>query len=229
MTIEVKKEFDGVLRRHMIRVPEVIKTAPGIFIFGRRIRSLIFSTDVAIIKNNNADAVIAVYPFTPLPVITEAVMKVADKPVFAGVGGGITRGARVVDIARDAEFKGAIGVVLNAPTPNKTISALAKRIDVPIVITVVREDEDFKARLDAGASIFNVSGASKTADIVKRLKDTCPYAAVIATGGSSDEAIFATIEAGADAITYTPPPSGQIFKKLMEKYREENPNGSAVN
>ena len=150
-------------------------------------------------------------------------MKVADQPVFVGVGGGITRGARVEDIARDAEFKGAIGVVLNAPTPNETIVALAKRIDVPIVITVVREDENFKARLDSGASIFNVSGASRTANTVKRLKDACPDAAVIATGGPSDISIFETIEAGADAITYTPPPAGQIFKELMEKYRFQDP------
>ena len=33
--------------------------------FGKRIKSLLFSTDVAIIKNTNADAVIAVYPFYP--------------------------------------------------------------------------------------------------------------------------------------------------------------------
>ncbi len=223
MSIIVKKEFDGVLRRHMVRVPEVISQAPGIFIFGRHIRSLIFSTDVAIIKNNNADAVIAVYPFTPLPIITEAVMKAADKPVFSGVGGGITRGDRVVDIAKDAEFRGAIGVVLNAPTPNETIVTVSKRIDIPVVITVVRDDENFKSRLDAGAAILNVSGASKTADIVKRIKDTCPEAAVLATGGPTEESIYQTIQAGADAITYTPPPSGEIFRSLMDKYRDQDP------
>ena len=35
----------------------------------------------------------------------------ADVPVFCGVGGGITQGKRVVNLALDAEFKGAMGVV----------------------------------------------------------------------------------------------------------------------
>ncbi len=46
-------------------MPEEIYNASGINIFGKRLKSLVFSTDLAIIKNNNADGVIAVYPFTP--------------------------------------------------------------------------------------------------------------------------------------------------------------------
>ena len=91
-------EFKGTLRNFMLKVPEVIHSCSGIKVFGRRIKSLIFSTDVCLIKNCNADAVIAVYPFTPQPVITQAVMVAADLPVFAGVGGGLTRGQRVVDL-----------------------------------------------------------------------------------------------------------------------------------
>jgi len=111
-------EIKGLLRSHMIEVPEVIRDASGIRVFGKRIKSLVFSTDVAVIKNTNADAVIAVYPFTPQPVITEAIINSADIPVFCGVGGGITTGKRVVNLALDAEFKGAMGVVVNSPTPN---------------------------------------------------------------------------------------------------------------
>jgi hypothetical protein len=213
------KEFDGVLRKHMIRLPEAVSKAPGIRIFGRMIRSIVFSTDVAIIRNTNADAVIAVYPFTPLPVITAAVMTAADKPVFCGVGGGITRGDRVIDLALDAEFRGAIGVVVNAPTSNDVISRLSEKIDIPVLVTIVREDEDFGARLNAGASILNVSGAAKTYDIVKKIKDKYPDTPVIATGGPNDETIQMTIEAGADAITYTPPTSAEIFKRIMNSYR----------
>lgn len=55
------------------------------------------------------DAVLAVYPFTPQPVITQAILGAADVPVFCGIGGGITRGKRVVNLAMDAEFKGAMG------------------------------------------------------------------------------------------------------------------------
>ena len=49
------------------RVPECIQNCTGIRVFGKRIRSLVFTTDVSIIRNCNADAVIAVYPFTPSP------------------------------------------------------------------------------------------------------------------------------------------------------------------
>ena len=54
------------LRSHTILVPEVYREATGVLINGKRIKSLVFSTDVAVIANCNADAVIAVYPFTPL-------------------------------------------------------------------------------------------------------------------------------------------------------------------
>ncbi len=107
-------EIEGNLRKFMLKVPESINLASGIKIFGKRIKSLVFTTDVCIIRNVNADAVIAVYPFTPQPVITQAVMLSADKPVFCGVGGGITQGKRVVNNALHAEFQGAMGVVVNA-------------------------------------------------------------------------------------------------------------------
>ena len=58
------------LRQDIVRVPKVIKNASGISIFGKLIRSIIFTTDIAIIRNTDADAVIAVYPFTPHPAIT---------------------------------------------------------------------------------------------------------------------------------------------------------------
>jgi hypothetical protein len=32
-----------------------------------------------------------------------------------------------------------------------------------------------------------------------------------------------TIEAGANAITYTPPSNGELFARTMKKYREINP------
>ena len=50
------KPIDGTLRKSFLRVPEVIRECSGINIFGKRIKSLVFSTDLAIIKNVNADA-----------------------------------------------------------------------------------------------------------------------------------------------------------------------------
>ena len=89
--------------RHIVKVPQCIYDVSGITINGKRIKSLVFSTDVAVISNCNADAVIAVYPFTPTMQITNAIIEVAQKPVFAGVGGGTTSGPRVNKIALDAE------------------------------------------------------------------------------------------------------------------------------
>jgi len=215
-------EIYGNLRKHMVRVPEIISQVSGIRIFGRLIKSIVFSTDVAIIKNCNANAVIAVYPFTPQPVITHAIISASDVPVFCGVGGGTTTGQRVINLAMDAEFQGAIGVVVNAPTPNDIISQVSEKIDIPIVVTVVSDKTDIRARLEAGASIINVSGASRTPEIVAAIRKDFPDVPIIATGGPTEESILRTIEAGANAITYTPPTSAEIFKSLMSKYRNSD-------
>lgn len=212
-------EIHGILRRHMVKVPEVISQVSGIKIFGKLIKSILFSTDVAVIKNCNANAIIAVYPFTPQPVITHTIISASDVPVFCGVGGGTTTGKRVVNLAMDAEFQGAIGVVVNAPTPNEIVKQVVSRIDIPLVVTVVSERTDIAKRIASGAAILNVSGASKTIGIVKSIRDRFPEVPIIATGGPTDESILKTIEAGANAITYTPPTSAEIFKGLMNKYR----------
>ena len=216
-------EIKGYLRDFRIDVPEVIYECRGLKIFGRRIKSIVFSTDVSIIRNCNADAVIAVYPFTPQPVITQAVMMAADCPVFVGVGGGLTKGERVINLARHAEYQGATGVVLNAPTSNDTIREVAKTVDLPIVVTVVKED-DIQARLDAGVQIFNVSAAAKTPELVAKIRSEYPDVPIMATGGPNDDTIKATIEAGADAITWTPPTNGEVFRDIMEAYRKGEPH-----
>lgn len=214
-------EIKGILRNHVIELPEVIREASGIRIFGKRLKSFIFSTDVAVIKNSNADAVIAVYPFTPQPVITEALVNSADIPVFCGVGGGITTGKRVVNLALDAEFKGAMGVVVNSPTPNELIRQMRDSIDIPIVVSVVSEFEDIDERINAGATILNISGAKNTAKIVRKIREKHPTFPIIATGGPTDESIRETIEAGANAITYTPPPTSDILNEIMNRYRKK--------
>jgi len=219
-------EIEGNLRKHMVKVPEAILQVSGIRIFGKLIKSLVFTTDIAIIKNCNANAVIAVYPFTPQPIITHSIINASDVPVFSGVGGGTTTGKRVVNLAMDAEFQGAIGVVVNAPTTNEIITKLREKIDIPVVVTVVSENTDFRRRLEAGTTIFNVSGASKTAAIIRKIRSEYPEVPIIATGGPNEESILRTIEAGANAITFTPPPCGDIFKPLMDKYRALNHAGN---
>lgn len=215
-------EIKGTLRSHVIEVPSCIRECSGIKIFGKRIKSLLFTTDVAIIKNTNADAIIAVYPFTPQPIITQALVMAADVPVFCGVGGGITQGKRVVNLALDAEFKGAMGVVVNAPTSNDIIRKVRESIDIPVIVTIVSECENVEERIESGATILNVSGGKNTPKIVKKIRERYPEFPIIATGGPTDESIRQTIEAGANAITYTPPLSGDVMGELMDKYRGLN-------
>ena len=213
--------YEGTLRNHMIMIPPCISECSGIRVFGRRIKSLAFTTDVAIIRNINADAIIAVYPFTPQPAIHRAVMQAADMPVFTGVGGGVTRGLRVVNLANDAEHEGAFGVVVNAPTSNEVVHKLKQVLDIPVVVTVVSDKTDVRARIEAGADILNVSGAGKTPAIVRSIRERFPDVPIIATGGPTDETILETIHAGANAITYTPPSNGELFAQSMARYRRE--------
>ncbi len=220
MSLEFVPSVDGTLRRFALRVPEVINRCSGISIFGRNIKSLVFSTDLCIIRNVNADAVIAVYPFTPQPVIAQAILSASDLPVFVGVGGGLTKGKRVTNLAVNAETLGAIGVVVNAPTTNESIKDIASRIDIPIVVTVVSENDDITGRIEAGAEIFNVSAAAKTPQVVRKIRQLYPKVPIIATGGPTEQSIIETIEAGANTITWTPPSNGEIFRDVMSAYRE---------
>ncbi|MEA4993788.1 MAG: hydrolase [Oscillibacter sp.] len=212
--------YTGTLRSHTLALPQCVSECGGIRIFGRRIKSLAFSTDVAIVKNINADAIIAVYPFTPQPVISQAIISVSDVPVFVGVGGGITTGARAVRLAIQAEHQGAYGVVLNAPTDNAIIRQIKEEVDIPVIITVVSEQTDVRARIDAGADFLNVSGAARTPEIVAHIRNQFPEVPIIATGGPTDETILKTIRAGANAITYTPPSTGELFARIMDRYRD---------
>lgn len=215
-------EVKSQLRSRIIEVPPSIYKASGIKILGTRIKSLLFTTDVAIIKNSNAHSIIAVYPFTPQLSITQSILEVAAVPVFVGVGGGLTTGKRSVNIALQAELMGAYGVVVNAPTANEVIAQMRERIDIPIIATVVSECDDYKGKIQAGASILNISGGAKTTYLVNKIREELGKEfPIIATGGPTDESILQTIEAGANAITYTPPTSAEIFSGVMEKYRED--------
>ncbi|TFZ41570.1 hydrolase [Soehngenia longivitae] len=214
-------EINTKLREKIVKVPEVIYKASGIKILGTRIKSLLFSTDVAIIQNTNADSIIAVYPFTPQLSIIHSILEVASVPVFAGVGGGLTTGERSVQIALQAELLGAYGVVVNAPTKPEVIKRMYEVVDIPIIGTVVSMKDDYKSKIDAGVRILNVSGGANTHEIVKMIRSEIGKEfPIIATGGPTDESILRTIEAGANAITYTPPTNGEIFSEVMEKYRK---------
>ncbi|WP_100065709.1 hydrolase [Miniphocaeibacter massiliensis] len=216
-------EITSKLRQRSVKLPNVIRNASGIIVLNKRIKSLIFSTDVAIIQNSNPDAVLAVYPFTPTLTITQALMSSSFTPLFVGVGGGLTSGERSLTLALQAELLGAYGVVVNAPITNENLELISSSLDIPVVATVISENDDFEGKAKAGADIFNISGGKDTVKIVKKVRsilgDKFP---IIATGGKSEELIQETIDAGANAITFTPPTSGEIFAQVMTKYRKEH-------
>ena len=211
---------NGDLRSHILTVPEAIWRASGIVVMGRRIKSLLFSTDIAIICNCNADAVLAVYPFTPQQRIANAIVTSSSIPVFCGVGGGVTNGPRSVMLARDAEAHGAFGVVVNVPIANETIAQMHRVIDIPVIATVVSEKMDIYARIKAGAAILNVSAADRTPELVRHIRADFPTLPIIATVGPNDETVAETIDAGANAISYTPPSTKKLFESIMNGYRD---------
>ncbi len=210
------------LRHNILNMPREIYKASGIVINGRRLKSFVFTTDLAIIRNCDADAVFAVYPFTPQQAISDAIIKCSYIPVFCGVGGGTTKGVRTLTLAKDVEAQGAMGVILNAPVSNDNLFAVAKVIDIPVIITVTSKETNIQERLDFGASIINVACAQETPEVVAHIRANYPDIPIIASGGKTGADVLRTIEAGANAITYTPPSTAELFKSLMEKYREED-------
>ena len=166
-----------------------------------------------IIRNTNANAILAVYPFTGEPVITQALLTVAQMPLFVGVGGGTTTGPRVAELAMVAEMQGAAGVVINAPAPAETIETTMLMVDIPVIAT--------ECKILAGAAIINVAAGARTAQVVASIRMHHPEIPILASGGGSEERILATIEAGADAITWTPPSAQQLQSQMMAKYRGE--------
>ena len=56
------------------------------------------------------------------------------------------------------------------------------------------------------------------------IRERFPDYPILATGGADDESIRATIRAGANAIIWTPPTSGELFRDVMKNYREGKPH-----
>lgn len=223
--MESPVNYTGTLRNHMVAAPPCIEACDGVRIFGRLLKSVIFSTDVAIIANTNADAVIAVYPFTPQPRIVNAVLSVADMPVFFGVGGGFTSGKRSVNQALAAENMGAFGVVLNAPVPPDVLRQIKEAVDIPVIATIVSAEQDIEARLEAGVDILNVAASTQTPAVVAALRARHPGLPIMATGGPTEESIRATIAAGANAVTFTPPDTAVLLAGIMQGHRERFRHG----
>ena len=202
--------IEGRLRKAPLRVPEGYGKCTGFTLFGRRIRSLLYSTDVAVIRNSNADAIFAVYPFTAQPAITQALLTVAEAPLFVGVGGGTTTGRRAAELAAVSEMQGAAGVVLNSPATPDMVAQVVSTVDIPVVASITRFDEVTRQKVEAGARIINVAAGRNTAAVIRELREAYPPLPILATGGKTPEVTGATVEAGANALQ----------RDMMVRYRE---------
>lgn len=223
MTEKLIKKIPEVvspLRSSIIEMPDIIRKASGIVIYGKRIKSIVYSLDVSLIVNTDADAILCVYPFTPNTQILNAVSLVAKAPILVGVGGGLTQGERSARLASHAEENNATAIVLNGPVTVETTEMVRQYVDIPIIYTVIDKSRELQPYIDAGVNIFNVSGGANTVELVKWVREQYPDMPIIASGGKTDESIEATINAGANAITYTAyGMMEQYFHEKMETYR----------
>ena len=210
------------LRNSIIEMPKVIRNASGINIYGKRIKSIVYSLDVSLIANTDADAILCVYPFTPNTQILNAVSLVAKSPILVGVGGGLTSGERSARLASHAEENNASGIVLNGPVDIPTTKKVREYVDIPVIYTVIDKSRPLQPYIDAGVNIFNVSGGKNTIELVKWVREQYPTFPIIASGGKTTESIQATIDAGANAITYTAyGMMEEYFHKKMDAYRNK--------
>ena len=197
MTEKLIKKIPEVvspLRSSIIEMPDIIRKASGIVIYGKRIKSIVYSLDVSLIANTDADAILCVYPFTP--------------------------NTQILNAVSHAEENNATAIVLNGPVTVETTEMVRQYVDIPIIYTVIDKSRELQPYIDAGVNIFNVSGGANTVELVKWVREQYPDMPIIASGGKTDESIEATINAGANAITYTAyGMMEQYFHEKMETYR----------
>jgi hypothetical protein len=197
----------------------LIDSCKGLVLNNQKVKSILFSTDIALIENNDADAILAVYPFAPSQKIIKTLIEFSNKPVICGIGGGITQGDFAITMAKKAEALGAAAVIVNQPFKNEDIAEVSKHISIPIISSVSTINFGFKARIEAGVSCFNVTGGTETLKIVEHIKTNYPDIAVISTGGKTNESLRKIAQAKVNAIILTPPSNGELFRSIMDGYR----------
>ena len=213
------KQIQGTFRKCELPVPSCLQHATGIQIFGRTIKTFVFSCDPYIIRNTDADAVLALAPFTCQPAITRALIQLSERPVFCGVAGSITSGKRSVDLAHEVEMQGAQGIVASVRADTSTISQIAHQVDIPLIVSICQMNLLEKERIEAGASIVNVAAGKQTPEVVRCVRHHFPNLPIIATCGKDPQSALATIHAGADATSWTPPSLVEIEKAVMNQNR----------
>ncbi|MDR0228563.1 MAG: hypothetical protein LBI72_05810 [Flavobacteriaceae bacterium] len=197
----------------------ITKSCKGLFLNNIKVKSILFSTDIALIENNDADAILAVYPFAPSQSIIKTLIDFSNKPVICGIGGGVTQGDFAITMAKKAEKLGAAAVIVNQPFKNEDIIEIKKHINIPIISSVSTIDFDFKTRIDSGIACFNVTGGADTLKIVEHIKREFPDFPIISTGGKTTQSLEEITNKKINAVILTPPSNGELFRSIMDDYR----------
>ncbi len=215
-----KRLFFKQKKRAKLATPAFIsENCSGLPLGDWNIKSIIFSTDVALIENNDSDAVLAVYPFPPSRKIMETLILFSNKPVICGIGGGITKGKNALEMAITAEELGAAAVIVNQPFNNRDIKKIRQKISIPIISSISTMGFDFQKRIDAGVSIFHITGGKNTQAIIRYLHENFSSIPLICTAGKTIDNLNAVLEENVHAVVLTPPSNGDLFKNIMQNYR----------
>ena len=110
--------------------------------------------------------------------------------------------------------------MVNAPITDETITQIKHVVDIPVIATIISSEMDVAGRVRAGADILNISGAARTPEIVAKIRKDFPDIPIIATGAHRG-GHPPHHPAGANAITYTPPSTGELFSVRMHQYRAQ--------
>ena len=204
-----------------LMVPAAAAAAEGIMLAGKRVRSFVFSTDLAVICNCNTDAVLAVYPFVCQRAIIHGLLAVPDRPVITGVGGSLTPPDKSIRYAAYAHEQGLAGVVVNMTFSVDALRVIAHDAGVPLVLTLGELNDESRRRIEAGASMINVAAGRRTEEVVAAVRAAYPELPVMASGGPTEQTVAATIAAGAQAVSWTPPNIQDLEHALMDRTREK--------
>ena len=109
------------------------------------------------------------------------------------------------------------GVQVMALAPAWMVSKMASSLGPPVAMMGI---SGWRSR--SAATSCGVSAAAETPAVVRRIREQHPDVPIIATGGPTDESILETIQAGANAISYTPPSTKELFRVIMTGYREND-------
>ena len=131
------------------------------------------------------------------------------------------------DLADQCEVQLSYAIGLAEPMSVRIETFGTEKVDKNTLNRAIRNSVDMRPaasdvcrRLEARASILNIACGLRTPDVVRKIRAAYPNVPLIASGGKSNDSICKTIAAGANAITYTPPSTQELFKQIMVAYRE---------